>query len=98
MPPAISNTPPTVINAMTEGFPPVPRNGQYVQTRLSRVRLTSILAIIESKEQANNPSNNKHKPNEVEIRHMLAESSPLVRVEVQEPEQDDGCNPSSWPA
>ena len=50
--------------------------------------LTSGLSGVETNEKANNASNQKRKSNKVELADMLPESPALMRVQVQEEEQD----------
>jgi hypothetical protein len=54
--------------------------------------LTARLAGVEPNEKANNPRNNQAETKEIKIRGMFTKSSSLVRVEVEEEEQNRGSN------
>lgn len=84
-----------MISAITDARFPVSRIFEDEKRKFDWDARTSILALVETQQQADEPSNDQDQPNKVEVRYMFAESPSLVRVEVKEPKQNDSSNTAS---
>lgn len=59
--------------------------------------LTASLTEVEPDEDANNASNDEQEANEVELCNVFTERLAVMRIKIQEEEEDQKRNPSSWP-
>ena len=57
-----------------------------------------LLAEVEAQQQADDAADDEEEADEVECGDMLAETAPLVWVQVEEEEQDGYCEATGWPA